>query len=43
MVESSDEVSAKVLDCGSPTLKAGYAGNKAPLKHFPNVEGGTFE
>lgn len=34
---SSDEVSAIVVDLGSHTCKAGYAGEDAPKAVFPSV------
>jgi len=36
-VEFSDEVSAIVIDLGSHTCKAGYAGEDAPKAVFPSV------
>lgn len=37
LVESTDEVSAIVIDLGSHTCKAGYAGEDAPKAVFPSV------
>ncbi|CAJ1948946.1 unnamed protein product [Sphenostylis stenocarpa] len=39
MVGSTDEVSAIVIDLGSHTCKAGYAGEDAPKAVFPSVVG----
>lgn len=36
-VEFTDEVSAIVIDLGSHTCKAGYAGEDAPKAVFPSV------
>ena len=36
-VEFADEVSAIVIDLGSHTCKAGYAGEDAPKAVFPSV------
>ncbi|XP_050381391.1 actin-related protein 4-like isoform X2 [Argentina anserina] len=38
-----DEVSAVVIDLGSHTCKAGYAGNDAPTAVFPSVVGSVDE
>ena len=37
LVFNSDEVSAIVVDLGSHTCKAGYAGEDAPKAVFPSV------
>lgn len=37
-----DEVSAIVIDLGSHTCKAGYAGEDAPKAVFPSVSSPTF-
>jgi len=37
LVDSTDEVSAIVIDLGSHTCKAGYAGEDAPKAVFPSV------
>ena len=37
MLFDSDEVSAIVVDLGSHTCKAGYAGEDAPKAVFPSV------
>jgi len=36
-IVSSDEVSAIVLDLGSHSVKAGYAGEDQPKSVFPSV------
>lgn len=40
--ETTDEVSAIVIDLGSHTCKAGYAGEDAPKAVFPSVSVGCF-
>jgi hypothetical protein len=39
----TDEVSAIVIDLGSHTCKAGYAGEDAPKAVFPSVSASTSE
>ena len=36
-IPRADEVNAIVIDVGSQTVKAGYAGEESPKVHFPSV------